>query len=85
MRVRNRSLLDVEDLVVRPYGNGSMVPGAWFAVARAQAVAEHAEDTASGCPVENGHTVLAKWHSANLASGIKKDLNQKVKLGFPTA
>lgn len=75
----------MEDLVVRLSGDGAMVPGAWFAVVRTQAVAEHAEDTASGYLVVNVHPVLAEWHSANLASGNKKDLNQKVKLGFPTA
>ena len=47
-------------------------------------VTENVEETASGRLVEGIHALMAEFYSANLASEIKKGLNQKVKLGgFP--
>ena len=47
-------------------------------------VTENVEETASGRLVEGIHALMAEFYSANLASEIKKGLNQKAKLGgFP--
>ena len=47
-------------------------------------VTENVEETASGRLVEGIHALMAEFYSANLASEIKKGLDQKAKLGgFP--
>ena len=42
-------------------------------------VTERVEDTASGRLVEGIHALMAEFHSANLATEVKKGMRQKVQ------
>lgn len=48
---------------------------------RLVSVTENLEESASGKLVEGIHALMAEFYSANLASEIKKGLNQKAKMG----
>src|SRR5437660_455956 len=48
-------------------------------------VTENIEETASGRLVEGIHALMAEFYSANLASEIRKGMDQKAKMGgWPT-